>query len=167
MSTKTVELHMWLALYFHWITRGLTLQLCIERLLFAAAGASEPASRPLGGHILVGKSTVMRGAPVTSRLLPLVPPCHLARTSPRVPSLLESPRASQPADRAWAFAELTWVQRTCPGQRSWGSPGCGVRATWCAGHFRVDHVEFRSLPGQVTWTRSRGVTELGPPFAWP
>lgn len=63
---------MQLALYFHWIIQGLTLQLCFECLLFAVAGVGEPDSRPLGGHILVGKSRIMWEAHTTSRLLSLV-----------------------------------------------------------------------------------------------
>lgn len=71
---------MWLALYFYWIIRGLTLQLCIEGLLFAVAGGGEPDSRPLRRLILVRKSRIMQGAHITSCLLSpvpaIVPPPH-------------------------------------------------------------------------------------------
>lgn len=72
VATRHWELQMWLALYFCWIIRGLMMQLCIECLVFAVAGVGEPDSRPLGRHILVGKSTEMREAHITARLLSLI-----------------------------------------------------------------------------------------------
>lgn len=73
VATRNWELQMWLALYFYWIIQGLTRQLCTECLVFAVAGVGEPVSRPLGRHILVGKSTIMREAHITARLLSLIP----------------------------------------------------------------------------------------------
>ena len=59
VATGHWELQMWPALYFCWIVRGLTMQLCIACLVFAVAGVGDPDSRPLVRHILVGKSTEM------------------------------------------------------------------------------------------------------------
>lgn len=93
VATRHWDLQMWLALYFCWIIRGLTMQLCIECLVFAVAGVGEPDSRPLGRHILVGKSTIMREAHIRARLLSLTPvispaPLHVYPT----PSNRSNPR---------------------------------------------------------------------------
>lgn len=117
VATRHWDLQMWLALYFSWIIQGLTMQLCIECLVFAVAGVGEPDSRPLGRHILVGKSTIMREA----RLLSLTSVISPAPSTCTLPHLIgPTPEHGEKCFRwFWASGGFEFLQRFSRGKVTW------------------------------------------------